>query len=113
MKVTKENIKSIKYIMGYNDIDIAHNILDSLLIDIAEINQMLEDNNQSYKKIYIDYENEHTEWNPERTDPCPDYYGLFTLRFEKNNYETVSDIIDLNELDSIICALSNFIAFKA
>ena len=113
MKVTKETIKNIKYVEGYHNINVAHNILDSLLIDIAEINLMLEKNNQSYKKIYIDYEDKHTEYSPERTDPCPDFYGLFSLRFEKNHYETAGDMMMLNELDDAICVLSNFVEFKA
>lgn len=113
MKVTKETIKDIKYVMGYHDIRIAHNILESLLIDITELNQVLDDRHESYRKIYIDYEDKHTEYSPERTDPCPDYYGLFTLRFEKNHYETIGDVMTLNELDTTICALVNFTEFKA
>lgn len=108
MKVTKENIRSIKYIEGYHNINIAHDLLESLLIDTSELNQMLEDKGESCRKIYIDYEDKHTKYSPERTDPCPDYYGLFTLRFEKNHYETVGPIIDLDELDTILCALINF-----
>ena len=112
MKVAKETLKNIKYVMGYHDINIAHNIIESLLIDIAELNQILEDKHESYRKIYIDYEDKHTEYSVERTDPCPDYYGLFTLRFETNPYRTIGDIMTLNELDGVICALYNFIEFK-
>lgn len=113
MKVTKSNIQNISYITGYTNIYIARNILDSLLIDIVELNQLLEDKGESYRKIYIDYEENHTKYSPERTDPCPDYYGMFTLRFEKNHYETIGDSMTLNELDSVICALVNFTEFKS
>ena len=46
MKVTKENINSIQYIPGCktsNDLHEAKNILESLLIDVEGINQILED----------------------------------------------------------------------
>ena len=112
MKVTKENIKSIKYIEGYHDISIVHNILESLLIDIAELNQVLEDRHKSYRKIYIDYEDKHTEYSPERTDPCPDYYGMFTLRFENDPYTSIGDVMTLDELDNTILILYTFIEFK-
>ena len=87
-------------------------LFEALLIDLAELNQLLEDKNEDYRKLYIDFENEHTQYSPERTDPCPDFYGLFALRFEKNPYETVGDYMTIEELDSIMYALINFTEFK-
>lgn len=117
MKVTKENIKDIKYFKIFDkqySLDIAYdqNLLQSLLLDLEELNQLLEDNGKSYKKLYIDYINEHTEYSSERTDPCPDYYGLFMLRFEKNDYECIGCEMTLDELDLVLCTLINFIEFK-
>lgn len=121
MKVTIDNIKEVKYIEGYNKdygVDALYNTIDgqnllkSLLIDLDELNDLLKDKGESYRQIYINYEDKHTEYSPERVDPCPDYYGMFTLRFEKNPYETVGDIMTLNELDSAICILINFTEFK-
>ena len=43
---------------------------------------------------------------------CLLFYGLFSLRFEKNPYETVGDMMTLEELDTILCALVNFMEFK-
>ena len=103
MKVTKENFKCIE-----NN----QSLLESLLIDLEELNQLLEDKDESYRKLYIDYQDYHNEYSPERTDPCPDYYGLFSLRFEKNPYETVGDMMTLEELDTILCVLVNFMEFK-
>ena len=80
--------------------------------NIEELNQLLEDKDEAYRKLYIDYQDYHNEYSPERTDPCPDYYGLFSLRFEKNPYETVGDMMTLEELDTILCALVNFMEFK-
>ena len=36
MRVTQENIKSIKYIYDYHNVENGKNILDSLLIDFIE-----------------------------------------------------------------------------
>ena len=113
MKVTQENIKNIKYVYNWNSSDGAQNYLKSLLIDLLELNNELDNKGESHKKLYIDYEDKHTEYSPERTDPCPDYYGLFTLRFENKPYETVGGILDLNELDTVLCALVNFIEFRS
>lgn len=111
MKVTVDNIANIKYINDYHAIETGKGILKSLMIDLKELNDMLINKNQSNKQIYIDYENKHTEYSPERTDPCPDYYGMFSLRFEKNPYEKIGDMMTLNELDDAICLLYNFIEF--
>ena len=111
MKVTQENIKNIKYVYNWNSVNSAQNYLESLLIDLLELNNELDNKGESHKKLYIDYEDKHTEYSPERVDPCPDYYGLFTLRFENKPYETVGGFMDLNELDTVLCALVNFIEF--
>lgn len=111
MKVTVDNIVNIERINGY-DLENGKMILKALLDDIKELNDLLIDKGESYRQIYIDYINEHTEYSPERVDPCPDYYGMFTLRFEKNPYETIGDIMLLDELDNAICILINFMEFK-
>lgn len=103
MKVTIENFKDIENNQG---------LLESLLIDLEELNQLLEDKDEAYRKLYIDYQDYHNEYSPERTDPCPDYYGLFSLRFEKNPYETVGDMMTLEELDNALFILINFVEFK-
>lgn len=112
MKVTNENIENIKYIYKYYNIECGKQLLKSLLIDLLEFNQLLEDKGESYRKLYIDYIDEHTGYSPERTDPCPDYYGLFTLRFEKNPCETVGDYMTIHELENALFVLINFVEFK-
>lgn len=112
MKVTNENIKDITYIADCFNIKHGKNILESLLIDLLELNTELENNGEKYRQLYIDYIDEHTEYSPERTDPCPDNYGYFALRFEKNPYETIGGIMSLNDIDTILCALINFEEFK-
>ena len=111
MKVTTDNINTIEYFYGDNPSVkktlINRGLLASLLFDIAELNNQIDER----KHIYIDYENEHTEYSPERTDSCPDYCGMFRLRFESNPSETVGDYVDLWTLDNVICALVNFVEF--
>ena len=111
MKVTVDNIANIERISGY-DLENGKMILKALLDDIKELNDLLIDKGESYRQIYIDYINEHTEYSPERVDPCPDYYGMFALRFERNPYETIGDIMLLDEVDNAICILINFMEFK-
>ena len=105
MKLTIDNYEGV---VPYKDCPLC----EALLIDLAELNQLLEDKDEEYRKLYIDYEVNHTEYSPERVDPCPDYYGMFSLRFEKDPYETVGDYMTIEELDSAMCILINFVEFK-
>lgn len=99
MKVTEENINQIEF---KNEWD--KSILLGLLNDVRMINY------QSNKpEIYIDYQTFHNEYSPERTDPCPDYYGCYTIRLEENDIEVIGLEMTLNELDMIVCTLLNFI----
>lgn len=105
MKITLDNYKLIIPDKDYN-------LIYSLLIDLSNLNNMLDENNKSYKKLYIDYITEHTAYSPERTDPCPDYYGMYRLVYENNSCENVGLEMNINELDTVICALINFIEHK-
>ena len=107
MKITKDNLKEIKKI---ND-KININYLESLYIDLIELNNELENKNLSHKKLYIDiqdYHDDYEEYSPERLDPCPDYYGMFSLRFENDNYMIGDFIGRLDELDTILFTLVEF-----
>ena len=78
----------------------------ALLRDVEEMNrELLKD----YNQIFINFQTEHTQYSCERTDPCPDYYGTYTIRFEKKPYEMVGVEMDINELDTTLCAIENFI----
>ena len=105
MKITIDNYKKI--IPKENQ-----SLILGLLIDLEELNTELDDIQESYRKLYIDYITEHTEYSPERTDPCPDYYGMYKLVFEKNPYENVGTEMTIEELDSALCILINFVEFK-
>ena len=104
MKITIENYKMCGEKPNY---------LYSLLIDLAELNRLIEKANIINKELYIDYQDYHnTEYSPERTDPCPDYFGMYKLVFEKNPYESVGTEMTIGELDSAMCILINFVEFK-
>ena len=87
-------------------------LMHGLLIDLEELNQELINNNEEYRQLYIDIQIEHNEYSVERTDPCPDYYGFYTLRFKKNEYETVGNEMTIEELDNALLILINFQEFK-
>ena len=98
MKVEETNIK---------DIPISENerkLLKQLLLDLEEVNSKIPE------KIYINWQEFHNEWSPERTDPCPDYYGYYTLRLEKDPYgEIIGVEMTLDDLDSSLCLLVEFV----
>lgn len=109
MIVTKDNIDNITYFEGGFSSDNANKmLLHALLQDTCNLNDLLDKNNKSYKRILIDYIDEHTEYSPERTDPCPDYYGLFKIVLENDHYNIIGDPVGLRDLDMVLCALFNF-----
>lgn len=104
MKVTKENLEEVKKINS--KIHIGY--LESLCLDLMELNNELENNNLYHKRLYIDIQDYHDEYSSERTDPCPDYYGMLSLRFENDNC-IIGDFIEkLDELDTILFTLIEF-----
>ena len=105
MKITIDNYK--EYIPKEN-----HLLMHGLLLDLEELNMALENMGDPYRKLYINYINEHTEYSPERVDPCPDYYGMYRLTFEKNPYENVGLEMTIDELDNALCVLINFVEFQ-
>ena len=105
MKITIDNYKEL--IPKENQL-----LMHGLLLDLEELNTELENIQEPYRKLYIDYIDEHTEYSSERTDPCPDYFGMYRLVFEKNEYETVGEEMTINELDNALYVLINFIEFK-
>ena len=97
MKITEESIKSLSIS------DYEKGILKALLQDLEEINHNLSLKN---KELYLDWIEDHTEYSPERTDPCPDYYGMYRV-WKGDDYIGVE--MDLDTLDSALCLLYNFV----
>lgn len=46
----------------------------------------------------------HNEYSAERTDPCPDYYGTYFIKWTGCNDSIVAEL-DINALDSALCAI--------
>ena len=97
MKVTFENIPNLP--ISDHDKD----LLEVLLEDLEEINHNLP---LKSKNLFIDWIDVHTEYSPERTDPCPDYYGMYRI-FRGKEFLGVE--MTLQELDTSMCLLYNFI----
>ena len=102
MKLTIDNYK--KYVPEKDQ-----NIFESLLIDLEELNQKLID--KEYNPIFIDIQDYHNEYSPERTDPCPDYYGYYRLYSELHVNDNIGFEMTIDELDSALCILINFVEF--
>lgn len=95
MKVTRQN---------FDTIEDRSNLLEALLDELDKINSKLKPENQ----IELWYETEHTEYSPERTDPCPDFYHTYSL-FSKKLDCTLAEEMGIHELDNVLCALSLFL----
>lgn len=83
------------------------NLLNALLKDIEGLNKVLERNGKR-DKVYIDWQDYHDDYSPERTDPCPDYYGYYRLCFEGCLPNDFGVEMDIYELDRTICAVLEF-----
>lgn len=69
-------------------------LMEALLIDIKELPSELE----------IHYVTEHTEYSCERTDPCPDYYHTYFIKWAECD-DNINSGLTLEELDNHLCTL--------
>lgn len=93
MRITRENADKIPL----EDKD--KRLLLSIISDINELNEM------TGKDFFLDWQDFHDEYSPERTDPCPDYYGYFSIR-EGSYFSTIGDMCrTVSELDSTVLVL--------
>ena len=95
MKITRKNFKEIIPKQEQEH-------LNALLDDLEDVNLY------SKNKLYFDWQDYHDEYSCERTDPCPDYYRYYTLRFENKPNETVGDVMTIDELDNALCILFSY-----
>ena len=108
IKVTANAYKKIDYFAcSKRAVEQDRLLLKALYDDLNEINKLLIINGYDMQ-LRIDYENNHTEYSPERTDPCPDFYGMFTLSFEHNQNEIIGDIMTIDELDQALFVIIEF-----
>ena len=95
MKITEDNINLIP--------EKEQPLVIALLNDLTEINHNHSLHSPNLELEWIDT---HTEYSPEWTDPCPDYYGMYRV-WRGNDYIGVE--MDLDTLDSALCLLYNFV----
>lgn len=74
----------------------------SLFVDLEELNKKTD------KELYIDWQDWHNEYSSERVDPCPDYYGYYTLRFEHLPFDTIGGEMNIDELDNALFILISY-----
>jgi hypothetical protein len=99
MKLNYENIYTLSFDEAIKE------RLKADLKDIDEINEM------SGKKFFINYQDYHDEYSPERTDPCPDYYEYFTIREEAHPYDIIGpECASEYDLEDVIMTISNTIS---
>jgi len=82
------------------------NIIHYLLEEINEINKEVNNHRNYFYNLNIDWQDYHDEYSPERVDPCPDYYGYYSL-IEGN--KVIGDKMTIEELDNAIFIIEEFI----
>lgn len=97
MKVTNETICKLP--------EKEQGLVKALLIDIKEINDT-----KVKPEIYLDWIDQHTEYSPEWTDPCPDYYGMYAIRSEFCG-DIIGVEMDIDTLDTCLCLLNNYVTY--
>lgn len=105
--LTKENIKDVEYSVGCVSMEELPKMLESLLDEVDNINEMIKDiHGDMANLLSIAWENEHTEYSPERTDPCPDDYGFFYII---KDGISVGDAMTIDQLDESLALLDDFV----
>lgn len=103
------DINCIDYFAGSNNKKTDDRLLlGAILEDLDEFNDILAANGKEEYSLHIVYEDKHTEWPAERTDPCPDYYGHFILAYDNYPEEMVADVMTLDELDNALFLIVDF-----
>ena len=87
--------------MELNKDNTSDGLLKCLLDDLETINL------QHNINIELHQVEEHTEYSPERTDPCPDYYGMYYLYIPELNW-MIGDYMYIDDLDNTMCILCEF-----
>lgn len=75
-------------------------LLKAILYDLETIKHI---------KLHIDWKETHDEYSPERTDPCPDYYGMYSIRTPSNSM--IGDFMTIQQLDDSLFFLIEFIDY--
>lgn len=87
MQVTKENLN----LLPEKERNFVEDILDNELEEINSFNKGV---------FTLHWQEYHDEYSPERTDPCPDFYGMYYIR--KNNNRVMYFPVTLQEVDEYL-----------
>lgn len=98
MIITRENIDNVP--------EEERLLLNVLLDDLEAINA------EGAHEMCIDRQDFHNEYSAERTDPCPDFYGYYTLRDKNGTSGVIGDFMTLEGLDSALFLLNEYITFQ-
>ena len=94
IELNLDNINKVEYVVGCVAPEDQAKFIKSLVQEVYDINDMLGNfPGQNMKTISIYWENEHTEYSPERTDPCPDNYGFFYIIMNGINHYYIKESI--------------------
>lgn len=96
-----DNIKKLD-VLPEEERDLIHSLLD----EITEINKNVNNHRNYFYHLEIDWQDYHNEYSPERVDPCPDYYGYYSLIEGK---KVIGDKMTIEELDNAIFIIKEFI----
>lgn len=77
------------------------NVMRELLLELQQINKL-----SHHTVLQICYQDWHDKYSPERTDPCPDYYGRYHITDINGN--RIGEPMELEDLDYAICLLLEF-----
>ena len=91
MKLTTENI--IQLPIKEKD----KMLLYALLSDLKEMKT----------NLFIDWQDYHNDYSPEWTEPMPDFYGYYTIRYD-NSGEILGEEMTIDELNSALFLLYEF-----
>lgn len=102
MKVTNDNLNMLP--------EKERDLAKALLTDILEINNWSHvGGHGADKDVWLDWQDYHDEYSPERTDPCPDYYGYYAImQKSKDGLEVICDKMPLKDIDWLVCGLLDY-----
>ena len=112
IRLNENNLDKVEYCVGCVGTEEQTKLLLSLVKEARDINSILTNfPGQDMKTISIYWENEHTEYSPERTDPCPDNYGFFYIMMNGVN-QTIGDAMSIDQLDESLSLLYDFVEMQ-
>lgn len=112
IRLNEDNLDKVEYCVGCVGPEEQTKLLLSLVKEARDINSILTNfPGQDMKTISIYWENEHTEYSPERTDPCPDNYGFFYIMMNGVNH-TIGEAMSIDQLDESLSLLYDFVEMQ-